>query len=280
MAVFNLSSVFAARRVSPGGWILISVPAGVQLLILLLFSFELAVLPLLQVAAVLLLTTVLAQALAAYFRPRPPLRRRIGLALSLPALLYLLLQLQPANQYGVRPLTELRGAVNAAFRYEGLSQRLLHQKPEPPYALRTALFHKYRDEMPEHSWLISFYDEPAATPSAMQPPEQAFDTFYLFNLRNQRAGTNHPDMLNARLQQNPRRFVIDIAHQSGEYRYEIPMVYEQAQPVLVSGRALSETAGRATAAVYIHLTDPGRHSRFQQVYYRFLNLLYGPNPIS
>lgn len=269
---------YLSRR--PGIWLLLISVMVVQLLINQLFSFAPDVLTLLWMAIILLLLLAGGTLILSYFTNKPAFRRRLGLALTLPFLLYLQLSVQPPNQYGVRPITEVRGAVNATLRYDGLSQQQLNQKPGAPYALRTALLHKYRDEVPEFSWLIGFdYDRPATLSSSGFQAEDV-NRFYLFNLRNQQAGSNHPNMINARLQAEPQRFVIDIAHDMADFRYEIPLFYERAQPIPVQGYALSDPSLRATAAVYIHLTDPARHSRFQQLYYRFLNAVYGPNPIT
>lgn len=277
-----LKSAFAAFRF-PGTWVMVAGLTAAQLLIGWLFAFSFTFFIIFWMSGLYVMLTGAGVAVSAYFASKPRLRRRAGLLLALGCLLYLQLALQPENRYGVRPLTEVRGALSATLSYEALPQRLLHQKPEPPYALRTALLHKYRDEMPERSWLISFsYDEGPATLSAFgaESGAEPFSRFYLFNLRNEQIGSNHPNMINARFTDEPRRLMVDIMHDGKDFRYEIPLYYTGPQPLIVPGYSLADPAREASAMVYIHLTDAAQHSRFQQVYYDFLSTIYGPNLIT
>lgn len=266
----------------PYTWIWIAFIVLVQLLIIRLFAFSFSPPLLLHIPALVAILITAGVAGSAYFAPKPTGRRATGLLLLMLCLLYIQFSLQPENRYGVRPLTEVRGALNAAVNYEALPQQLLNQKPGPPYALRTALLHRYRDEMPQRSWLISFSGKARADTRSLStaPQEDTFNRFYLFNLRNEQIGSNHPNMLNARLQANPSRLILDIAHPGGDFRYEIPLYYARPQPIIVSGRAVSDSSLESSAKVYIHLTDAGQHSGFQQLYYRFLNVVYGPGSIT
>lgn len=259
----------------PGIWLLFISVMLLQFLFNALFAFEADVLTLLWTLGLMLLLLAGGTALISYFTNKPVLRRRMGLALAVPLLLYLQLWLQPPDQYGVRPITEVRGAVSAALSYEALSQRLLNQKPAAPHARRTALIHKYRDELPQHAWLIGFEaDRTPAVSASITEAEASFGRFYVFNMRNDHAATNYPAMINAKLIPEEKHLQIDIAHASGEARYEVPLQYEATQPVILEGSSLSGSHTSPRAAVYIQFVHPEQHSRFQYYYYRLLNLMF------
>ena len=196
--------------------------------------------------------------LAGYFHGRK--HRSAGLILGLLSIFYLQLITMPADEFDSRPAEEVRSAISILGNFRSVSQEVLLQKHEPPYAPVTAALHKYKEELPEHSWLITFGESDDS------------ETPYLFNIRNNTAAHNHPGVRHAELTEH--HLVLEIEKSGTMVRYDVPL-NENPPAFSISGEpGLPSPAGSFQATVYPHLLSVENHNRFQQYFYRLLNRIY------
>lgn len=196
--------------------------------------------------------------LAAYFSLRK--RRIAGWTLGLLSIFYLQLITMPADQFESRPAEEVRSAISILGNFRSVSQEVLLQKHKPPYAPVTAALHKYKEELPEHSWLITFGESGDS------------ETPYLFNIRNNTAAHNHPGVRHAELTQN--HLMLEIEKSGTIVTYAVPLDENPPAFSIAGEPGLPSPAGSFQATVYPHLLSVENHNRFQQYFYRLLTRIY------
>lgn len=183
-----------------------------------------------------------------------------GRILAIFSILYLQLITMPSDEYESRPADEFRSAISILANFRTVSSEMLITIHQSPYAPVTAALHKYRDELPEYSWLISF----EGSGDEMRP--------YLFNIRNNTAAYNHPGVRHAELTED--HLMVEIEKYSAMVTYAIPLD-EPPPAFIINGEPnLPSPSGTFGATVYPHMLSVENHNRFQQLFYRLLTRIY------
>jgi len=237
-----------------------TIAAGVmvwQILLIILFPYSFS-----STLIILLLGLVfssLSFGLVHYFNNKK--HRLAGWGLVLLSSFYLQLITLPADKYDAQPVNEVRAAVSILVSTQPISPDFLLDKHEPPFAPITAALHKYDAELPEYSWIIRLECSEGQAPS------------YLFNIRNNIAGSNHPAMIRAELVED--YFLLEIIKHDIPVRYQIPLD-KKFTPFTVSGRTGNTIAQQHTyeATVFPHMLSVSGHSVFQSLFYHILRQLH------
>ncbi|MCH8558355.1 MAG: hypothetical protein LAT84_11045 [Balneolia bacterium] len=205
-----------------------------------------------------LLFTAAAIWLSLYFNGKK--HATAGKTLAIFSIVYLQLITMPSDEYESRPADEFRSAISILGNFRAVSPEMLITIHESPYAPVTAALHKYRDELPEYSWLISF----EGSGEEVSP--------YLFNIRNNTAAYNHPGVRHAEL--TNEHLLVEIEKSNATVTYAIPL--DEPPPAFtINGEPnLPSPSGTFRATVYPHMLSVDDHNRFQQLFYRLLTRIY------
>ncbi len=176
---------------------------------------------------------------------------------------YLILQFLPRDRYDSKPAAEVRAAVSILVQTQPIRPDFLQTTHEPPFAVITAALQKYNTELPDYSWMIRFETED----STDETP------YYLFNIRNDQAGSNYPGVVDASL--SGEYFMLEVEQDGALVLYRIPLD-RTLRPFTIEGIPDTPIASAATfqARIHPHMLDAGIHSGFQAAFYRLLSELY------
>lgn len=230
-------------------------------LVLLLFLFPLTTMSTLGGSLIGIGITGIAGFLALQFRNTK--YRSVASVMILFLGSYFILQFLPADRYGSKPSSEVRTALSILVDAREIRPDFLHTVHDPPFAAITAALQKYSSELPEHSWMIRFYDQN----SGDDVPA------YLFNIRSKKAASNHPAMTRASLDSS--YFSFEIQQDEAVVLYRIPLE-KRLSPFNVEGipDVPFISGNHFVATVYPHMLDAGDHSGFQVFFYRLLSEIY------
>ncbi|MCH8568547.1 MAG: hypothetical protein LAT67_09800 [Balneolales bacterium] len=251
------------RSISKPGILLATITGATVLLWLFLFSFS----PLSLFRGILLCITVSVAAyfLGSYFNQRR--YKYTGVILSFFALSYIYLIFLPTDKYGSKPADEIRIALIHLLKPELIRSDFLFEKHLPPYSGYVAAAQKYRDELPQKSWIICFSE--ITLPDTVSSCEA--DQYFIFNIRNDVIGTSYPDLADAEWRDHLLSF--EILQQNEMVLYQIRTdTFEPGKRY--KGIPSSTSQQTYYAVVYPHLLQPEMHSRFMRTYYAVMNLVF------
>ena len=160
--------------------------------------------------------------------------------------------------FGTSPDHEIRTALLASIQYDELTEAMILQEVQPPLSRLTAAAHRFRDELPQHSWSIAFSN-----------PQESNLNSYLLNIRNNIAGYAYKNITHAQIVDNS--VVLLISHQQKTVQYEFPILHS-LESITITGRdTTGNTVSDYMMEVHPHFLKPLPEMRFQTLYWRFLD---------
>ncbi len=158
--------------------------------------------------------------------------------------------LHPAQH--TKPLSEIRAAAGATFRYDSLSPLLLYELPEPPFATNTAVLHRNQSESVDYAIQFSFDDEN--------------ENSFLITVANDNVGSSYAGLLDAEI--NHEILSIKLVKDDRIDSFNVPLETNY-NPIELSGlhENLSVTAQQLYTKIHPSQT-------FQKAFWKFLDVVY------